>query len=66
MSTLFVPLTLAAVGIIFRGSGFAFRKASRTIAQQRLFGAAFATSSVITPYFLGSWSAVSPRDRAGR
>ena len=31
MSTLYVPLTLAAVGIILRGSAFAFRKASRTI-----------------------------------
>ena len=54
MSTLYVPLTLAAVGIILRGSAFAFRKASRTIAARRLYGIAFASSSVITPYFLGS------------
>jgi cytochrome d ubiquinol oxidase subunit II len=54
MSTLYVPLTLAAVGIILRGSAFAFRKASRTLSQRRLFGAAFASSSVITPYFLGT------------
>jgi cytochrome d ubiquinol oxidase subunit II len=54
MSTLYVPLTLAAVGIILRGSAFAFRKASRTPSQRRLFGAAFASSSVITPYFLGT------------
>jgi len=54
MSTLYVPLTLAAVGIILRGSAFAFRKASRTLSQRRLFGAAFASSSVITPYFFGT------------
>ena len=40
MSTLYVPLTLAAVGIILRGSAFAFRKASVTLLDpQRLFGA---------------------------
>lgn len=54
MSTLYVPLTLAAVGIILRGSAFAFRKASPTIGARRLYGIAFASSSVITPYFLGS------------
>ena len=54
MSTLYVPLTLAAVGIILRGSAFVFRKTSGSVGQRRLFGAAFASSSVITPYFLGS------------
>lgn len=54
MSTLYVPLTLAAVGIILRGAAFAFRKASRTLGARRLYGIAFASSSVITPYFLGS------------
>ena len=54
MSTLAVPLTLAAVGIILRGSGFAFRKASITVSSQRAFGAMFAASSVLTPFFLGS------------
>lgn len=54
MSTLAVPLTLAAVGIILRGSAFAFRKASITLPTRRVFGAVFATSSVLTPFFLGS------------
>jgi cytochrome d ubiquinol oxidase subunit II len=54
MSTLAVPLTLAAVGIILRGSGFAFRKASITLSSRRLFGALFAFSSVLTPFFLGA------------
>jgi cytochrome bd ubiquinol oxidase subunit II len=54
MSTLAVPLTLAAVGIILRGSGFAFRKASITLSTRRAFGATFAISSVVTPFFLGT------------
>jgi cytochrome d ubiquinol oxidase subunit II len=54
MSTLAVPLTLAGVGIILRGAGFAFRHASITLPTRRLFGAVFATSSVLTPFFLGT------------
>ncbi len=54
MSTLYIPLTLAALGIIVRGAGFAFRKASDELGLQRLFGAAFALSSVLTPFFLGT------------
>ena len=54
MSTLYVPLTLAALGIIARGAAFAFRKTSTVLWQQRLFGAAFAFSSVFTPFFLGT------------
>jgi cytochrome bd ubiquinol oxidase subunit II len=54
MSTLAVPLTLAAFGIILRGSAFAFRKASVALPTRRAFGAIFATSSVLTPFFLGS------------
>ncbi|GAA4558976.1 cytochrome d ubiquinol oxidase subunit II [Planotetraspora kaengkrachanensis] len=54
MSTLYIPLTLAALGIIARGAAFAFRKASTELWQQRLFGGAFALSSVLTPFFLGT------------
>ncbi|MGH3846432.1 MAG: cytochrome d ubiquinol oxidase subunit II [Pseudonocardiaceae bacterium] len=54
MSTLYIPLTLAALGIIVRGAAFAFRKASDQLEQERLFGAAFALSSVLTPFFLGT------------
>jgi cytochrome d ubiquinol oxidase subunit II len=53
-SSLYVPLTLVAVGVILRGAGFAFRKAVSGVALQRLFGATFAASSVITPFFLGA------------
>jgi cytochrome d ubiquinol oxidase subunit II len=53
-STLYIPLTLVALGIIARGAAFAFRKASSEVWQQRLFGATFAFSSVVTPFFLGT------------
>lgn len=53
-STLYVPLTLVALGVIARGSAFAFRKSIEERWAQRLFGAAFAFSSVVTPYFLGA------------
>jgi cytochrome d ubiquinol oxidase subunit II len=52
--TLFVPLTLAALGIVLRGSSFAFRKAVFRTRDQRNFGAAFAISSVLVPYCLGA------------
>ena len=54
MTTLYIPLGLAALGIVLRGSGFAFRKASVGTQAQRLAGAAFAASSVVTPFFLGT------------
>ncbi|MBF8191771.1 cytochrome d ubiquinol oxidase subunit II [Nonomuraea sp. K274] len=53
-STLYIPLTLAALGIIGRGAAFAFRKVSTELWQRRLFGATFAFSSVATPFFLGT------------
>lgn len=52
--TLFVPLTLAALGIVLRGSSFAFRKSVTRTRDRRNFGAAFAASSVLVPYFMGS------------
>jgi cytochrome d ubiquinol oxidase subunit II len=54
MTTLYLPLGLAALGIVVRGSGFAFRKVVVRTDQQRVAGAAFAASSVITPFFLGT------------
>jgi cytochrome bd ubiquinol oxidase subunit II len=54
MTTLYIPLGIAAFGIVLRGSGFAFRKVSMHTAEQRLNGIAFAASSVITPYCFGA------------
>ncbi|WCO68137.1 cytochrome d ubiquinol oxidase subunit II [Iamia majanohamensis] len=52
--TLFVPLALAAFGIVLRGSGFAFRKVVLRTRDKRNFGAAFAASSVLVPYCMGA------------
>jgi len=54
MLTLFVPLTLAALGIVLRGSGFAFRKSVSVTRQRRFYGAIFAASSVLVPYCMGA------------
>jgi cytochrome d ubiquinol oxidase subunit II len=47
-------LTLIALGVIARGSAFAFRKVVTELWQRRVFGATFAFSSVVTPFFLGA------------
>ena len=52
--TLFVPLTLAAFGIVLRGSSFVFRKTVFRTRDRRNFGAAFALSSVLVPYCMGA------------
>jgi len=52
--TLFVPLTLAALGIVLRGSSFAFRKSVMRTRDRRTFGAVFAVSSVLVPYCMGA------------
>ena len=52
--TMFVPLTIAALGIVLRGASFAFRKAVVSLRYRRAFGAAFAASSVLVPYCMGA------------
>ena len=52
--TLFVPLTLAALGIVMRGTSFAFRKEAFRTIYRREFGAGFAISSVLVPYCMGA------------
>ena len=52
--TLFVPLTLAALGIVLRGASFAFRKTLFRTSERRVFGAIFATSSILVPYCMGA------------
>ncbi len=53
MTTLYIPLSLAALGIVLRGSGFAFRHALVGPVHgpaTRVFG----VSSVLTPFFFGT------------
>jgi cytochrome bd ubiquinol oxidase subunit II len=54
MTAAALPLWLAVFGIVLRGAGFAFRKEVETVRWQRVFGAAFALSSLITPFFMGT------------
>jgi cytochrome bd ubiquinol oxidase subunit II len=54
VTTLYIPLTLAAFGMIARGAAFAFRKSITTLGMRRFLGASFALSSLVTPYFLGA------------
>jgi cytochrome d ubiquinol oxidase subunit II len=53
-SAMWLPLALAAVGMVLRGAGFALRKPARRLAGRRLYGAVFAVSSLLTPFFLGA------------
>jgi cytochrome bd ubiquinol oxidase subunit II len=54
MSTLAIPLFLAALGIVLRGGAFALKGEAGTVAEARALGATFALSSVLTPFFLGT------------
>jgi cytochrome d ubiquinol oxidase subunit II len=54
MTTLALPLWLALAGIVLRGAGFAFRKEITRLSLQRVTGATFAFSSLLTPFFMGT------------
>lgn len=66
MTSLHVPMVLALVGIVLRGSSFAFRSyGARTDREQLLWGRVFAVASTVTPVMLGVsvGAAVSGRAR---
>jgi cytochrome d ubiquinol oxidase subunit II len=50
MTAFWVPLSLAALGIVIRGSAFAFHKAEQRVRYSWAFG----VSSVLTPFALGA------------
>jgi cytochrome d ubiquinol oxidase subunit II len=54
MSTLFIPLSIAALGIVLRGSGFAFHKQARRLRYRRFAERLFGVSSLLTPFFMGT------------
>jgi cytochrome d ubiquinol oxidase subunit II len=54
MSVCALPIWLAVGGIVLRGAGFAFRKEVSRLSLQRMAGATFALSSLITPFFMGT------------
>src|SRR5277367_3636851 len=53
-STLFIPLSLAALGIVLRGSGFAFQHTARHARGQAWSATLFGLASVLTPFFMGT------------
>jgi cytochrome bd ubiquinol oxidase subunit II len=53
-STLFIPLSLAALGIVLRGAGFAFHKTARRVRGREIAERLFGVSSLLTPFFMGT------------
>jgi cytochrome d ubiquinol oxidase subunit II len=53
-STLAVPLFIAAIGIILRGTLYALRSGVESLREQRRIEVAFAISSILTPFALGA------------
>src|SRR5829696_6916591 len=52
-STLYVPLFVAALGIILRGTAYAMRGWAERLGEERLVAATFGVSSLLTPFALG-------------
>src|SRR5204862_4472543 len=53
-STLSIPLFIAAVGIIFRGTAYALRAGASGRKEVRTIDLVFSLSSVLTPFALGA------------
>jgi cytochrome d ubiquinol oxidase subunit II len=53
-STLCIPLFIAGVGIILRGTAYALRSGTESAREQRRVEIAFAISSILTPFALGA------------
>jgi cytochrome bd ubiquinol oxidase subunit II len=53
-STLYVPLFVAALGIILRGTCYALRGVVSSPREERVLGALFGLSSALTPFALGA------------
>jgi cytochrome d ubiquinol oxidase subunit II len=53
-STLAIPLFIAAIGIIMRGTAYALRSGAATAREQRRIEVGFALSSILTPFALGA------------
>ena len=67
MSTLFIPLALAALGIVLRAASFAMRKDAARAHARQVAGWLFGVGSVLTPFCLGATlGAVDDRAGTGR
>jgi cytochrome d ubiquinol oxidase subunit II len=54
MSTTWVALVFAALGLVLRGAAFAIRKPTLGVRRRRRLGVVFGVASVLTPYFFAS------------
>lgn len=54
LSTAWIAVVLAALGLVLRGAGFALRKPTRQQARRRRYALIFGVSSVITPFFFAA------------
>ncbi|HET6448345.1 MAG TPA: cytochrome d ubiquinol oxidase subunit II, partial [Conexibacter sp.] len=54
VSTLAIPLFIAAIGIIFRGTAYALRAGTVRAREQRTVDTVFGLASVLTPFALGT------------
>jgi cytochrome bd ubiquinol oxidase subunit II len=54
MSTLAIPLFVAGIGIILRGTTYALRSGTTGAREQRTVEVTFAVSSILTPFALGA------------
>ncbi len=53
-STLMIPISVAALGIIFRGLAYALQSATDVPRERRIIDLTFAVSSILTPFMLGA------------
>ena len=57
-TALFLPFTLALIGIVLRGSAFTFRAhAAQAVGTRKVWGRVFSGASTITPFLLGTCAA---------
>jgi cytochrome bd ubiquinol oxidase subunit II len=54
MTTLFIPLSLAALGIVLRGASFALRKDAARAGWRHVAGWLFGVGSILAPFCLGA------------
>ena len=54
MSTTWIAMTIAALGLVLRGAAFAIRKPTHRVAGRRRLGFVFGVASLLTPFFLAA------------
>jgi cytochrome bd ubiquinol oxidase subunit II len=54
LSTAWIAITLAALGLVLRGAGFALRKPTRQAVRRRRYAVVFGVSSILTPFFFAA------------